>query len=274
MIIDGRAIANSILVELLENIKKLPMKPKLVDVLLGDNPSSLSYIKQKGRSAEKIGINFELRQFPIDTTEKELLSIIEELNTDNSIHGFIVQLPLPSHIDTNKIIEAINPEKDVDGFTSANIGKLFLGATDLISCTPKGVMRLLKEAKVTIKGENIVMIGKSNIVGKPLSLLLMNAGWTVTVCSKDTKNISEFTKNADIIIIAAGSPGLVKKDMVRPWVTIIDVGCTLVDWKLRGDADFHDLEPICQISPVPGGVGPMTVAMLMENTYIAAKNQI
>lgn len=176
MIIDGRAIANSILVELLENIKKLPMKPKLVDVLLGDNPSSLSYIKQKGRSAEKIGINFELRQFPIDTTEKELLSIIEELNTDNSIHGFIVQLPLPSHIDTNKIIEAINPEKDVDGFTSANIGKLFLGATDLISCTPKGVMRLLKEAKVTIKGENIVMIGKSNIVGKPLSLLLMNAG--------------------------------------------------------------------------------------------------
>lgn len=186
----------------------------------------------------------------------------------------IVQLPLPSHIDTNKIIEVISPDKDVDGFTSQNIGKLFLGTTELISCTPKGIMRLLEESHIKISGENIVLIGKSNIVGKPLSLLLMNAGGTVTICHKETKNLKEFTINADIIVVAAGCPGLIKTDMVRPGATIIDVGFTVVEGKIRGDADFLALEPHCLISPVPGGVGPMTVAMLMENTYLAAKNQI
>ncbi|MDD2916334.1 MAG: bifunctional 5,10-methylenetetrahydrofolate dehydrogenase/5,10-methenyltetrahydrofolate cyclohydrolase [Candidatus Gracilibacteria bacterium] len=274
MIIDGKSIAHSILMEVLEKTKTLTTKPRIVDVLLGDNPASLSYIRQKGRSAEIAGIDFELRQFSADTTEDELLTIVEGLNNDSNIHGFIIQLPLPPHINTNNIIEAIDPRKDVDGFTSQNIGKLFLGTADLVSCTPKGVMRLLKESDVKIQGENIVMIGKSNIVGKPLSLLLMNAGGTVTVCSKDTKNIAEFTRNADIIIVAAGSPGLVKKNMVRPNATIIDVGCTLVNGKIRGDVDFEALESTCLITPVPGGVGPMTVAMLMENTFIAAKNQM
>jgi methylenetetrahydrofolate dehydrogenase (NADP+)/methenyltetrahydrofolate cyclohydrolase len=216
MIIDGRSIANIFLLELKDKIEKLSKKPKLCVILVGENPASLSYIKQKERSALLTGIDFELRQLGVDTTEKELITLIQEINTDSSIHGLIVQLPLPKHIEANKIIEAIDPQKDVDGFTSQNIGKLFLGTTDLISCTPKGIMRLLETENIQIDGQNIVVIGKSNIVGKPLSLLLMNAGGTVTVCNKETKNIGEFTKNADIIIVAAGSPGLLKKEMVRP----------------------------------------------------------
>ena len=274
MIIDGRSIANAILRDLRMKVEKLTIQPRLSVILVWENPASLSYIKQKERSALISGIDFELRQFPVDTTEGRILDAIQELNRDARVHGFIIQLPLPKHIETNKIIEAIDPRKDVDGFTSQNIGKLFLGTAQLISCTPKGVMRLLETIGVKISGENIVMVGKSNIVGKPLSLLLMNAWGTVTVCHKDTRNLGEFTKNADIIIVAAGCPGLVKKDTVRPGATIIDVGFTLVDGKICGDADFEELEPNCLISPVPGGVGPMTVAMLMENTYIAAKNQI
>lgn len=219
-------------------------------------------------------MDFELRQVGTETTEMELLDILDQCNKDPSVHGVIVQLPLPKHIDVNRIIEAIDPRKDVDGFTSQNIGKLFLGTTDLISCTPKGIMRLLEVTGTKIRGENIVVVGKSNIVGKPLSILLMNAGGTVTVCGRDTKDLSEFTKNADIVVVAVGSPGLLKKDMVRPGATIIDVGFTLVEGKIRGDADFEALEPTCLITPVPGGVGPMTVAMLMENTYIAAKGRI
>lgn len=271
MILDGKSLANTLLLSLHEEIKKLQKKPKLSVILVGDHPASLSYIRQKERFAGIVGIDFELRHLSVDITENTLIEMIQEMNLDPKVNGMIVQLPLPRHIDTSRIIETIHPQKDVDGFTSQNIGKLFLGTADLISCTPKGVMRLLKEANVKIQGENIVMIGKSNIVGKPLSLLLMNAGGTVTVCNKKTKNIAEFTRNADIVIVAAGSPGLVKKEMVRPGATIIDVGFTLVDGEIRGDADFEALEPTCLITPVPGGVGPMTVAMLMENTYIAAK---
>ncbi|EKD29686.1 MAG: hypothetical protein ACD_78C00317G0004 [uncultured bacterium (gcode 4)] len=274
MIIDGRAIADAILTNLHNEVEKLSIKPKLAVILMWESPASLSYIKQKERSAKVADIDFELRQISINATEWEILHIIHELNKDSEIHGIIVQLPLPKHIDVNTIIEAIDPRKDVDGFTSQNIGKLFLGIADLVSCTPKGIMRLLETKDIKVRGENIVVIGKSNIVGKPLSLLLMNAGGTVTVCSKDTRNLSEFTKNADIIVIAAGSPNLLKKNMVRSGATIIDVGFTLVDGKIRGDADFDALEPTCLMTPVPGGVGPMTVAMLMENTYLAMKNQV
>ncbi len=271
MIIDGRSLANTLLTKLRTEIGRLAVKPKLSVILVWDNPASLSYIKQKERSAILAGIDFELRQLSVDISETDLVQCIHNLNRDATVSWFIVQLPLPKHVNVQAIIEAIDPRKDVDGFTSQNIGKLFLGTADLISCTPKGVMRLLTESSIKINGENIVMIGKSNIVGKPLSLLLMNAGWTVTVCHKETKNLKEFTKNADIIIIAAWCPGLLKKDMVRPNATIIDVGFTLVDGKIRGDADFEALESTCSITPVPGWVGPMTVAMLMENTYIAAK---
>ena len=175
MIIDGRSIANTILLELREKIEKLSKPPKLSVILVGENPASLSYIKQKERSALMVGMDFELRQLGVDTTEKELLDLIAEINQNPTIHGLIVQLPLPRHIDTNKIIEAIDPQKDVDGFTSQNIGKLFLGTAEIISCTPKGIMRLLETENIQISGQNIVVIGKSNIVGKPLSLLLMNA---------------------------------------------------------------------------------------------------
>ncbi|MDD5197903.1 MAG: bifunctional 5,10-methylenetetrahydrofolate dehydrogenase/5,10-methenyltetrahydrofolate cyclohydrolase [Candidatus Gracilibacteria bacterium] len=274
MLIDGRSIANTLLTNLQEEIQKLSVKPKLSVLLVGENPASLSYITQKKKSANIAGVDFELRQFSIDMTETELVAIIHEINKDVGIHGMIVQLPLPRHIDTDKIIEAIDPRKDVDGFTSHNIGKLFLGTANLVSCTPKGIMKLLEVSNVKIRGENIVIVGKSNIVGKPLSLLLMNAGGTVTVCNKDTKSLKEFTENADIIVMAAGSPKLLKKDMVRPGITIIDVGFTLIDGKIQGDADFEALEPISLITPVPGGVGPMTVAMLMENTYLAAKGQM
>ncbi|MDD5377073.1 MAG: bifunctional 5,10-methylenetetrahydrofolate dehydrogenase/5,10-methenyltetrahydrofolate cyclohydrolase [Candidatus Gracilibacteria bacterium] len=274
MIIDGRSIAQSICAKLGEEGKTLPRKPKLSVILVGENPASLSYIRQKERFAGIAGIDFELRQLSVDTTENALMDIIHEVNGNRFIDGLIVQLPLPRHIDTNTIIEAIDPRKDVDGFTSQNIGKLFLGTADLISCTPKGIMRLLETQKTKIQGENIVVIGKSNIVGKPLSLLLMNAGGTVTVCNKDTKDIGIFTQSADIIVVAAGSPGLLKKAMVRPGTTVIDVGCTPVDGKFLGDTDFQEIEPLCRITPVPGGVGPMTVAMLMENTHIAAKNQM
>lgn len=274
MIIDGRFIAHTILEDIHKKTEELSTKPKLCVILVGDNPASLSYIKQKQRSAVVAWIDFELIKLDLDTTERMLVDTIHKCNSDSQIHGIIVQLPLPHHINTSTIIEAISPIKDVDGFTSQNIGRLFLSEATLVSCTPKGIMRILEEKNVKIRGEDIVVIGKSNIVGKPLSLLLMNAGWTVTVCSKDTKDIGIFTKHADIIIVAAWHPGLLKKDMVRPGATIIDVGFTLIDGKIHGDTDFHDLEPLCQITPVPGGVGPMTVAMLMENTYIAAKNQI
>ncbi len=206
MIIDGRSIANTILLDLHKKIENLTIKPKLSVLLVGENPASLSYIKQKERSAIVAGIDFELRQMGVDITEERLIACIHEMNTDVSINGFIVQLPLPKHININTVIEAIDPRKDVDGFTSQNIGKLFLGTTHLVSCTPKGIMRLLETTNTQIQGKNVVVIGKSNIVGKPLSLLLMNAGGTVTVCHKETRNLEEFTKTADIIIVAAGSP--------------------------------------------------------------------
>lgn len=176
MIIDGRSIANTILIDLKDKIEKLSTKPKISVILIGENPASLSYIKQKKRSALIAGMDFELRQLSVDTTEEELLDFISEINQNPTIHGLIVQLPLPKHIEANRIIEAIDPRKDVDGFTSQNIGKLFLGTADFISCTPKGIMRLLETENIKIAGQDIVVIGKSNIVGKPLSLLLMNAG--------------------------------------------------------------------------------------------------
>ena len=186
MILDGKKIAFTILDELTEKIAKLAVRPRLAVILVGDNPSSLSYIGQKRKFSERVGIDFELRQFEPSITEDGLVTEIKKFNDDASVTGFIVQLPLPKHISADKIIAAINPRKDVDGFTPENIGKLFLGTADLISCTPKGIIRLLETQNIALRGKNVVVIGKSNIVGKPLSLLLMNAGATVTVCSRDT----------------------------------------------------------------------------------------
>lgn len=274
MILNGKSIADKILGELREKIATLGKKPKLAVVLVGDNPASLSYIRQKRLFAERVGIDFELRQFDVSIGEKELITAIRELNTDANVTGFIVQLPLPAYIDTNHIIEAIDPRKDIDGFTSENIGRLFLGTAELISCTPKGIMELLYRSEVGIQGKKVTIVGRSNIVGKPLALLMINAGATVTVCNSQTKNIGEFTKLSDIVVVATGKPKLLTVDMVRPGMVVIDVGFSVVDGKISGDADYSAIEPTCLITPVPGGVGPMTVAMLMMNTYIAAKNQI
>jgi len=270
MIFDGKFIAEQIFAELTEQIAELPKPPKLGVVLVGDNPASLSYIRQKRRAAERVGIDFELFSFDISVSERELITAIQGLNTNPDITGFIVQLPLPKHINTTAIIETIAPHKDVDGFTAENIGRLFLGTADLISCTPRGVMELLARSDINVRGKSVTIIGRSNIVGKPLSLLMINAGATVTVCNSQTRDIGQYTRNSDIVVVATGQPKLLKLDMVRSGTVVIDVGFSVVDGKISGDADYEAIEPTCLITPVPGGVGPMTVAMLMKNTYIAA----
>lgn len=273
MILNGKLIAEQIFSELLEQIAKLPKPPKLAVVLVGDNPASLSYIRQKRKAAERLGMDFELFSFEASISEQELVAAIQRLNTNPDITGFIVQLPLPAHINTNAIIAAIDPRKDVDGFTAENIGQLFLGTTDLISCTPRGVMELLARSNIDVRGKSVTIIGRSNIVGKPLSLLMINAGATVTVCNSQTKNIRHSTLAADIVVVATGQPKLLTLDMVKPGTVVIDVGFSVVDGKISGDTDYEAIEPTCLITPVPGGVGPMTVAMLMKNTYISALNQ-
>lgn len=216
MIIDGRAIAITILEGLKQKIHALPRPPKLMVVLVGDNPASLSYIRQKRKYATLVDMDFELRQLPIETSEQELLDIIHKLNTDGTVDGFLIQLPLPKHMDTAKVVEALDPRKDVDGFTSENIGRLFLGTADLLSCTPKGIMKMLEHEKTDLSGKRVTIIGRSNLVGKPLSLLMINAGATVTVCNSKTKDIGDYTKASDIVIVAAGSPGLLKVEMITP----------------------------------------------------------
>lgn len=271
MILNGKLIAEQIFAEILEQIAKLPKPPKLAVVLVGDNPASLSYIRQKRKAAERLGMDFELFSFEASISEQELVAAIQGLNNNPDITGFIVQLPLPAHIPTNAIIAAIDPEKDVDGFTAENIGRLFLGTADLISCTPRGIMELLNRSDMDVRGKSVTIIGRSNIVGKPLSLLMINAGATVTVCNSQTKDIGHYTRNSDIVVVATGQPKLLTLDMVKPGTVVIDVGFSVVDGKISGDADYEAIEPTCLITPVPGGVGPMTVAMLMKNTYIAAR---
>lgn len=269
MILNGKLIAEQIFAELLEQIAKLPKPPKLAVVLVGDNPASLSYIRQKQKAAERLGMDFELFSFEASISEQELVAAIQGLNNNPDITGFIVQLPLPAHINTNAIITAIDPEKDVDGFTAENIGRLFLGTADLISCTPRGVMELLARSNIDVRGKSVTIIGRSNIVGKPLALLMINAGATVTICNSQTKDIGHYTLSADIVVVATGQPKLLTLDMVKPGTVVIDVGFSVVDGKISGDTDYEAIEPTCLITPVPGGVGPMTVAMLMKNTYIA-----
>lgn len=269
MIIDGRKVAWEIYEELKEKIAQIPEKLKLVVVLVGENPASLSYIKQKEKWAVHCGIDFELKKFEVSILETELLNEINKLNKDNSVTWFLVQLPLPAHIDNDKIINAIDLRKDVDGFAEENIAKLFLQKEWLYSCTPKWIKKLLDSYNIDIIGKNITIIWKSNIVGKPMALILINAWATVTVCNSKTKNLEFFTKNSDIIICATWRPGLLTADMITPGSVIIDVGTNMVDGKLTWDADFANLEADNMITPVPGWVWPMTVAMLIENTYLA-----
>jgi methylenetetrahydrofolate dehydrogenase (NADP+)/methenyltetrahydrofolate cyclohydrolase len=270
-IIDGKTLAQNLRKNIATEVKQYSRPPGLAVILVGDDEASQVYVRNKTRACVEVGFYSDQIHKSANITEQELLSEVNRLNENQNIDGILVQLPLPLHIDSNKIIEAIVPEKDVDGFSSENVGKLSLNKPFISPCTPKGVMKMLESIKYDLKGKDCVIIGASNIVGRPMSMELLNAGATVQVCHKGTKNITEKTKLADVIIAAAGVANLVKSDWVKEGAVIIDVGINrLDDGTLAGDVDFDDVKDIASaISPVPGGVGPMTIAVLLENTLIA-----
>ncbi len=271
-ILDWRLVASTILDHIRDEIthSTTDERPMLAVVLVGDNPASMAYIRMKDRRAQEVGMGFELYRYEVTITQEELEDAVRELSKNEKIHGIIVQSPLPKHIDPYAVIDCIDEHKDVDGFTRAQIGNMFLGHEGLWSCTPKGIMTMLDYYHIDIKWQNVTVIGRSNIVGKPMALMLINAGATVTSCNSSTRNLAQITKQADIIIVAAGKPGLLTRDMVTERSIVIDVGSTFVGGVIHGDADYENLKDyVAAISPVPGGVGPMTVATLIENTWKA-----
>ena len=273
-IIDGKKIKKEILDELKDEVNKLKDKPNFVVIQVGNNEASNVYIKQKAKMAEHIGYGYTHLKLAEDITEEVLLNEIDKLNKDKNIHGILVQMPLPSHIDTNKIQNAVIPEKDVDGLSDINAGMLFHGKDSLFSCTPYGVMELLKRYNINVEGKHAVVVGRSNLVGKPMSIMLTNAGATVTLCHSKTKDLAKYTKKADILIVTVGKPKLITADMVRRGTVVIDVGINRLDSGLCGDVDYENVSKKCSyITPVPGGVGPMTVAMLGSNVLKAYKIQ-
>mgnify|MGYP001005277124 CR=1 FL=1 len=249
--------------------------PKLSVILVGNDPGSVSYVTGKAKASEEVGILNETIRLDASTTEAELLRKIDELNADSSVDGILVQLPLPKHIDTNKILETISPEKDVDGFAAINVGKLASGLDGFVPCTPLGIMEIFKAYDINLEGKNAVVIGRSNIVGKPMANLLLNANATVTVTHSKTRNLKEICADADILVAAIGRADFVTADMVKEGAVVIDVGINRMDdGKLKGDVKFDEVAPKCSfITPVPGGVGPMTIAMLLSNTIKSAKNR-
>ncbi len=277
-LMDGRKVADEILRRLEKEVNQLKLDhihPKLGVILVGQDPASLSYIRQKQKACAETGIEWEQFDYMEDVTQEELVERIEELNADPRFHGILVQLPLPKNIYAPDVMKTIDPLKDVDGFTAYNLGKMFLSKEfeHLAPCTPMGVIKLLEYYDIEIKGAEIVVVGHSNIVGKPLSTMLLNRNATVTTCHIDTKDLSAHTKKADILCVAVGKAGLIKEDMVKEGVVVIDIGVNrLENGKLTGDTDFDAIsKKASYITPVPGGVGPMTVACLMENIVKAAK---
>lgn len=253
-------------------LKEKGINPGLAVIIVGDDPASRVYVNNKKKACEQIGVYSEEYALPAETTEQELLDLIEKLNKDKKINGILVQLPVPKHINEETIINAIDPKKDVDAFHPVNVGKIIVGNFDFVPCTPAGVMELIKESGIDVEGKECVVVGRSNIVGKPQAMLLLHKNATVTICHSRTKDLAEKTKNADILVAAVGIPEFIKGDMIKPGAVIIDVGINRVaDKKLVGDVDFEACEKIASaITPVPGGVGPMTIAMLMKNTVKAA----
>jgi methylenetetrahydrofolate dehydrogenase (NADP+)/methenyltetrahydrofolate cyclohydrolase len=243
---------------------------------VGENPASQVYVRNKGKACEEVGIYSEIIRMPEETTEETLLAKIDELNARNEISGILVQLPLPKHISEEKVIAAISPEKDVDAFSEVNVGKIMIGNHHFLPCTPAGVMELIKRSGVEIAGKQAVVIGRSNIVGKPQAMLLLHANATVTVCHSRTKNLAEVCRTADILVVAIGKADFVTADMVKPGACVIDVGMNRkADGKLTGDVDYAGVSQVAgYITPVPGGVGPMTITMLMKNTLTAAKRAV
>lgn len=271
-LIDGKLISAQIKDECKEKVAHL--KDKGIEVTLaviqvGEDPASSVYVSNKKKACEYIGANSLSYNLKEDSTQEELLKLIDELNNDEKVNGILVQLPLPKHFNEDEVIRRINPDKDVDGFHPINVGRLSIGEKGFVSCTPAGIIELLKRSNVEIEGKECVIIGRSNIVGKPMSMLMLRENATVTVCHSRTKNLSEVTKRADILIVAIGKPKMIDASYVKDGATVIDVGIHRVDpnsKKLCGDVDFDSVEPVAgKITPVPGGVGPMTIAMLMSN---------
>lgn len=279
-IIDGKLVSAEVRKNITNNVKEFITEtgktPGLAVILVGNNAASAVYVRNKHKACLEVGINSYEITMPESTTEEELLSKIEELNKDDNVDGILVQLPLPKHISEDKIINAISPSKDVDAFHPQNVGKIVSGKYDFIPCTPAGIMELLHYYNVDINGKECVVIGRSNIVGKPMALLLLAENGTVTVCHSRTKDLPSVTKRADILVVAIGKPNFVSADMVKPGAVVIDVGINRKeDGKLCGDVDYAAVEPLAsKITPVPGGVGPMTITMLLKNTLTAAKNHV
>jgi len=273
-IIDGKKMAEKILEDAKKKVAALNPKPCLAIILVGENPASLVYTKKKHDACKKVGIESRNIRLPATAGKQEMIGAVKKLNSDKSVDAILVQLPLPSSIDEEEVLSEVAIEKDVDGFHPQNIGKLALGTPGVVPCTPKGVMRMLKESGVKLSGKHAVVIGRSRIVGKPLAMLLLNANATVSVCHSKTKDIGAITRQTDIVCVAVGKPRMLKGDMIKEGAIVIDVGINREGEKLVGDVDF---EPVSRkaslITPVPGGVGPMTIAMLIENTIACCKNR-
>ncbi|CAM4399014.1 bifunctional methylenetetrahydrofolate dehydrogenase/methenyltetrahydrofolate cyclohydrolase FolD [Bordetella muralis] len=275
-IIDGTALSQRIREEVAQRVQTLAAKgirPGLAVVLVGEDPASQVYVRNKVAACEKAGLHSIKEQYPADMTEAELLARIDALNRDPSIHGILVQLPLPPHMDSHKVIEAISAEKDVDGFHISNAGLLMTGQPLFRPCTPYGVMKMLESEGVTLRGAEAVIVGASNIVGKPMAMLLLQAGATITICNSKTRDLAAQTRRADVLVVATGKPGMITGSMIKPGAVVIDVGINRgADGKLCGDVDFASAREVAgAITPVPGGVGPMTIAMLLVNTVEAAE---
>lgn len=277
-IIDGKDLAKKIRKDLkieCEELKKQGINPKLAVIMVGNNPASKVYVKNKSRACDEIGIEYEEHLLEETTTQQELNELIKKLNNTKEVHGILLQSPLPEHLDINQAFKAISYRKDVDGFTPSSVGKLVMGGDTFISCTPYGVMKMFEEYNIDLTGKDVVIIGRSNIVGKPLSQCCLAQNATVTICHSRTKDLKTHTKRADIVIAAIGKPKFVTADMIKQGAVVVDVGINRnEEGKLVGDVDYENVEKIASyITPVPGGVGPMTIAMLMNNVIKAAKEQ-
>lgn len=274
-IIDGKAVSAAVRANVREQTEQLKAKgitPGLAVIIVGDDPASRVYVNNKKKACLDVGFYSEEYAMPADTTMEQLCEVIDTLNARDDIDGILCQLPLPKHLDEKAVIDRIDPSKDVDAFSPANVGKIMIGDYDFLPCTPAGVMELLKAYNIDANGKNCVVIGRSNIVGKPMAMLLLHANGTVTVCHSKTQNIADITSKADILVAAVGRANFVTAEMVKEGAVVIDVGMNRVDGKLCGDVDFAAVEPKASyITPVPGGVGPMTIGMLMKNTLKAAK---
>jgi methylenetetrahydrofolate dehydrogenase (NADP+)/methenyltetrahydrofolate cyclohydrolase len=278
-ILDGKATAATIRTEIAAEVaafrKTHGFPPGLAVVLVGDNPASQTYVRNKHTACEKAGMHSEIHNLPADVGQEEILELIARLNNDGRIHGILVQLPLPRHLDEFQITCAISPEKDVDGFHPLNVGRLYTGKPCLAPCTPRGIIELLDRYDISVEGRQAVVVGRSDIVGKPVALLLLQRNATVTVCHSRTADLAAETARADILVVAVGRPRMIKVSMVKEGAVVIDVGINYVDGKLVGDVDFEEVAPRAgAITPVPGGIGPMTIAMLLANTLQAARTQV